>query len=302
MTTLFPTMPAQPPEREEFFDPALRHTYYLRPGDPRFDDPEHARLWSEARRQLIYHLLLLVQNSALGERLVLRGSLLLKAYLGESAREPGDIDWIFQPPAFPIQDQEPDRMVAELQRLLRDADPRDFGAARPQADRLKSQKIWVYERTDGRRVEIPWQMDGGFPESRLQIDISFGEAIPRPVCRVGLPLLSNGTLTVKAVDRETSLTWKLFWLLNDISPQGKDLYDAALLAEGLAMPPGLLKSLLETETHTSVETAVANKLKHFFDEDDWREFQRQYPQVAGDLAYWINRLTVALIPLWTDKP
>lgn len=44
---------------------------------------------------------------------------------------------------------------------------------------------------------------------------------------------------------EESLAWKLLWLYSDIHPQGKDLYDAVLLAERTALQTSLLKTVLQ---------------------------------------------------------
>jgi hypothetical protein len=50
---------------------------------------EYMAHWS-----VLHHLLGLINRSGLGELIVLRGSLLMKAWYGESAREPADVDWV----------------------------------------------------------------------------------------------------------------------------------------------------------------------------------------------------------------
>ena len=53
-----------------------------------------AEAWHRARRRVMDHLLRLVADSPWREGLVLRGSLVLTAWLGRVAREPGDIDFV----------------------------------------------------------------------------------------------------------------------------------------------------------------------------------------------------------------
>ena len=50
---------------------------------------------------------------------------------------------------------------------------------------------------------------------------------------------------VLAASNEESLAWKLLWLFSDFYPQGKDRYDAVLLAERTALRSSLLKTVLE---------------------------------------------------------
>jgi len=50
------------------------------------------------------HLLRIATESPWQNHLVLRGSLLLKAWLGAAAREPGDMDWVVTPPTLRMAD------------------------------------------------------------------------------------------------------------------------------------------------------------------------------------------------------
>ncbi|MFB7852120.1 MULTISPECIES: nucleotidyl transferase AbiEii/AbiGii toxin family protein [unclassified Streptomyces] len=69
------------------------------PGEPTFDDPELAPRWRAARRAAQDHLLRVIARSPWGDRLVLRGSFPLRAWVGAAAREPGDLDWIMFGPS-----------------------------------------------------------------------------------------------------------------------------------------------------------------------------------------------------------
>jgi hypothetical protein len=70
-------------DRSLVFDPALKHlSDGFRLGNPQFTAPEISRQWLHARRQVMDHLLALAIDSPWHQHLVLRGSLLLKAWLG----------------------------------------------------------------------------------------------------------------------------------------------------------------------------------------------------------------------------
>ncbi|MFG2526860.1 hypothetical protein [Streptomyces sp. NPDC048516] len=48
-------------------------------------------------------------------------------------------------------------------------------------------------------------------------------------------------MVVRAAARALSLAWKVLWLVSDLHPEGKDLYDALLLAESTELPSALLR-------------------------------------------------------------
>src|SRR5579871_1490147 len=74
---------SQETDGARIFDPALKHfAHAFRLGDPAFADPETRERWQDSRRQVIDHLLQIVTGSPWNDHLVLRGSLLLKAWLG----------------------------------------------------------------------------------------------------------------------------------------------------------------------------------------------------------------------------
>lgn len=95
-------------ERPTVFDPALIPQYHLsgayRLGDPIFQAPEIRDRWLNIRQQVIDYLLQTINSSPWKDNFVLRGSLLLKAWLRDMAREPGDIDWVFRPHNISIDD------------------------------------------------------------------------------------------------------------------------------------------------------------------------------------------------------
>ncbi|WP_406278703.1 hypothetical protein [Embleya sp. NBC_00896] len=64
---------------------------------PGFVDADQERRWWAARRTALDHVLRLCVEGSSGGALVLRGSMALTAWLGDAAREPGDLDWVMAP-------------------------------------------------------------------------------------------------------------------------------------------------------------------------------------------------------------
>ncbi|HEX6499845.1 MAG TPA: nucleotidyl transferase AbiEii/AbiGii toxin family protein [Micromonosporaceae bacterium] len=94
-------------------------------------------------------------------------------------------------------------------------------------ERISETAIWTYERADGRRLAIPFSTADA-PDGHMQTDIVFGERVPLPPEVLRLPGIDQPLLAAPAA---LALAWKLLWLATDTYPQGKDLYDAVLLAE-----------------------------------------------------------------------
>jgi len=289
--TYQPFAPDSPPaQRPQIFDTALRGVNKgFRLGDPVFQKPADARRWYAARRQVIDHLLRLVVGSVW--HLVLRGSLLLKAWLGEAAREPGDIDWVFTPdsvgPSAPLATD----LFTSLTQLVT-KHPR-VAEAEIDVDLIAINSIWTYERADGRRIVFPWHADG-LPAGMVHMDVVFGEHLwSEPIDGV-IPALDGDRILVRSASPELSLAWKLLWLQTDDYAQGKDLYDATLLAEHTRLRASLLNQVLqayqlEPKTVSSAEFALRWDV-------DWENFQLEYPWVEGDAEQWKERLARALAP------
>ncbi|MGW1881680.1 nucleotidyl transferase AbiEii/AbiGii toxin family protein [Streptomyces sp. NPDC001970] len=97
---------------------------------------------------------------------------------------------------------------------------------------------WEYE-LPGLRIFLPWRASGDERDGvrgRIQLDFTLDEAVPDPPVWTAVPRGDGGPPTpVRTASRELSLAWKLLWLCTDCAKdrvgRGKDLYDAALLAE-----------------------------------------------------------------------
>lgn len=142
-----------------------------------------------------------IAASPIADRLVLRGSVPMRAWFAEAARVPADIDLIAT--GEDGHDEVMDAIAAAV------------GPVR------ETHELVEYEEAVGRRLVL----DGG-----LRLDVSFGEGIPRPTTHVDVE-----GVRLRCVDRETALVWKIQWLTEGPDGLAKDLYDAVLLAEAVPL-------------------------------------------------------------------
>jgi hypothetical protein len=282
-------------KRPEFFEPALKHfPKAFRLGDPVFQDPQIRLEWSNTRLRIIDHLLRLVAGSRWNDHLVLRGSLLLKAWLGNAAREPGDIDWVFRPQSIGLDFSESRELFNQLNKMVSEH-PR-IGNALIDVSKISVDDIWTYERAQGRRIVFPWTATG-LPPGEVQMDITFGEDLFADPLLTPIPVIDSDSVLIWAAGKEVSLAWKLLWLENDMYPQGKDLYDAALLAEQTQLPYDLLFRVLKWSDHSPNIQLEPDFPMHW--EIDWDNFKKEYPGIEGTATDWQTRLTRALAPTFT---
>ena len=283
----------------EVFDPALQHFGHgFRLSDPVFANDSDAERWRTARRDVVRHLLGVVSRLPQSEHLVLRGSLLLTAWLGDAAREPGDIDWVIQPATIGVGDDFAPTLLREIVRVAV-AKPLESEAwLLPM--QIATDAIWLYDRAPGSRLVFPWQV-AGLPVGTVQMDFVFNETLrtaPAPV--VLPPPWSDGT-PVLAASRAESLAWKMLWLLTDRYTQDKDLYDAVLLAEKTPLPWRLFSDTLIGSGEYSEKYPVPRSIEHLGgDNIAWDEFQTECPGVTGTVQEWVDRLAVALAPTFAE--
>ena len=140
----------------------------------------------------------------------------------------------------------------------------DGAGLRPQ--KTAWSEIWTYERAGGRRLVMPFEVDG-LPGGSVQMDVVFNEELPIPPEPIVLTGVDEPVLAA-----------------TDMYPQGKDLYDAVLLAE-----------------YTTVNTTVIPELNDFtpdtvleWGDVDGDNFAAEYPGVDGDADAWVQRLARAL--------
>ncbi|MEU4619412.1 nucleotidyl transferase AbiEii/AbiGii toxin family protein [Actinoplanes sp. NPDC023801] len=264
------------------FDPALKQFgNAYRPGEPVFADPQLGRQWRAARDAAMNRLLTVLGGSRWAEHLVLRGSALMRAWVGDDARRPGDLDFV----VVPVNVSSDSRNATELLDGIKAA----ASGAGLRSDETAESAIWTYERADGRRLVIPFSAPG-VPDGSVQIDVVFGERLPIDPEPVALPGVATLVLGATA---ELSLAWKLLWLATDRYPQGKDLYDAALLAEHTTVDVALVRELLLPELgDEALDFSAATPLSWY--DVDWDNFADEYPGVPGDAVHWQRRLALAL--------
>jgi hypothetical protein len=278
-------------QRPTFFDPALRHfAFGHRQGEPTFDDAATAKRFHAARQRLMLHVLRVIARSPFREHVVLRGSFLLRATLGDLARDPHDLDFVVTPQTFTHDGEWAKALVAALPGLLA-AHPLEADLHLDVAG-MATDEIWTYERCRGRRILFPWRGEG-LPAAGLQIDISFGE----PLADAPVETRIAADLQMLAASPALSLAWKLLWLHTDIEPQGKDLYDATLLAERTVLPVEVLLAVLSHGRPFPV-TEVPVGLLPVVDDVAWEDFGIEYG-LGGEhtAAGYVARLRAALGPL-----
>jgi hypothetical protein len=239
------------------------------------------------------HVLRLISTSPWSDHLVLRGSLLLQAWLGDAARDPGDIDFTVTPHTKLITEPWAAELFADLVRIVRE-NPH-VGSERNVEiipHEVATDDIWTYDRAPGKRVVFPWKVDG-LPGGFVQCDVVFGEEIDPPPTRTLIPARRGPGSTVLAASREQSLAWKILWLQTDQYAQGKDLYDAALLAEQTKLPLALLERTLRSDPDHRMSEPIDANLPLTW-EIDWDNFKLEHPHVPGDAQAWKQRLAEAL--------
>ena len=292
--------PAAPDDgfgRPRLFDPSLRQfPSAFRAGDPPFSDAATGRRWADTRRRVTDHVLRRIAESPSGDNLILRGSRLLRAWLGDAAREPGDLDWVADPPALQPSAAPARRMFDGLIAAVL-APPGPAGVELVPG-RVAVDDIWTYERVPGQRVVFPWRADG-LPGGAVQVDVVFGEDLVEPDRRVAVRAADGGCVSIRAAGPAQSLAWKLLWLATDFGPQGKDLYDAVLLAEKFFLPRTVLeRTLLQGGARPLPGTASAFVVA--WAPVDWANFRAEFPGVGGEPADWLARLAAALGPTFAQ--
>ncbi|MBW8699522.1 hypothetical protein MBT84_07960 [Streptomyces sp. MBT84] len=296
-TTLRPVKDERVVQRP-VFDPALKqYSNAYRASDPRFTDPDVEQAWQAARRAAIGLVLSAISSSPWAASLVLRGSVLLRAWFGDAAREPGDLDFVVAPASWRIEEERTDAMLEGVARAAERAAHHGDGVVRFDAAEAVSDDIWTYDRVPGRRLVLPWRCDG-LPGGVVQLDFVFNEHLPVDPEPVLLFSASGDPQAVlSAATAELSLAWKLMWLVSDMHPQGKDLYDAVLLAEHTSLRYELLREVfLDAEPSDGCPPVGRREIAGLKAYVEWEHFIAEYPDVTGSVGDFVDRLVAALAP------
>ena len=271
------------------FDPALKqYSNAYRAGEPEFLVTATGQLWTNARRAAMNHVLAAIAATTWGQHLVLRGSVTMAAWVGAAAREPGDLDFVVTPHTITSDSTDARTLLDDIKTAIR-----AVTGAGVQPDRITESAIWTYERADGRRLIVPFSTPEA-PDGHVQIDIVFGERLPLPPVALSLPDIDTPMLAAPA---PLALAWKLLWLATDRYPQGKDLYDAVLLAEHTTVDQSLVRQLMRPELGADADTFRAETVLSWA--VDWSNFTDEYLGMTGTAEQWARRLALALDHAWT---
>ncbi|MFD0337316.1 nucleotidyl transferase AbiEii/AbiGii toxin family protein [Streptomyces sp. NPDC127117] len=282
------------------FEPALKQfANAYRAGEPLFGDgrDEVGRAWHRARRTALDTVLASIADGPWGGHLVLRGSMLMATWFGEAARDPGDLDFLFVPRDRSMDDPRCAGLFDTIARDAAETAAAARGSVRIDAAGLVTEDIWTYDRVPGRRMLLPWTADG-VPGGTVQLDVVFNEALPSPAVLTELQPLGDGPgCRVQAVSPELSLAWKLLWLVTDAYPQGKDLYDAVLLAERTPPAYELVREAFVLGGAEGLRPPGAWWLNEFGVQTGWEHFTAEHPWVTESATSYCGRLAQALAPL-----
>lgn len=287
------------------YDPAAHHhAPGMRLGEPQFADAGTGAAWYAARRHALDLALAAVAGSEWAGHLVLRGSVLLRVWCGDAAREPGDLDFVVVPHTWQLEDARTDALFAGIARAAEALSQEPDSPVRIDASGAASDEVWTYDRVPGRRLVLPWTaVADGIPQGTVQLDFVFNEPLPEPPVRTEVPRSAPGgaPAVLMAASPALSLAWKILWLVSDVHPEAKDLYDAVLLAEG--EHTHLTYDLLERVLRESGEPADLGYVLYSAAEADWFEFHKDHPELPGgdsDSGY-LARLVIALAPAFAPS-
>ncbi|MFE6667327.1 nucleotidyl transferase AbiEii/AbiGii toxin family protein [Streptomyces sp. NPDC057697] len=281
------------------FEPSLKQfANAYRAGEPRFGADEEAmgRAWHRARRTVLDTVLASVADGPWSDHLVLRGSVLMATWFGDAARDPGDLDFLFVPRDWAVDDPRTSGLFEQIAQGA--AAAADQGSVRIDAAGMVTEDIWTYDRVPGRRMLLPWTADG-VPGGAVQLDVVFNENLPSSAALTELRPLGDGPgCRVRAVSPGLSLAWKLLWLATDLHPQGKDLYDAVLLAEHAVPSYELVREAFVLGGTEGLRPLGAWLVDEMAVQSEWEHFTAEHPWVTEGAEEYRGRLARALAPLW----
>lgn len=278
------------------FDPSLKHCEEaLRETAPVFEDAAEASRWWSAQAIMLEAALRAIAASPWRNHLVLRGSAAMPAWVGDAARRPGDLDWVVLPFEWHSDGPEAARLLDGIVEAVTAIGSVDGVSMSTQVAR---DDIWTYERADGKRLTFSWSTPG-LPPGKLQCDVVFREEFWVPPAALHLPTSGGAPVSLLAATPEQSLAWKILWLMTDIYPQGKDLYDAVLLAERFSLPEDLVERMaaeirpLSSWRFDPRAAGFAKRVEDTLLGVAWDDFAKEYPWLDPTLRSWVERFEAA---------
>lgn len=264
-------------EAEDFvFDPALLHYPHAFVNGPASADLELRAHVSRALERVVAG----IAAAPCRDNVVVRGSVALEHWFGAAARAARDLDLVVLPPTWSPDCPEAKQLLLALRGIALRA---LHGHCPVIEAEISLDTIWAYERAEGRRIVLPWLWRDA-QRCNIQIDVVFREPLCDPP-----GLESFGEASAWFASKAESLAWKLLWLETDMHAQGKDLYDACVLAQHVALSRHLLERVFQAKTDRPAPPGFYLKREW---QVDWANFAREYPQLArgaqaADLQTWL---------------
>lgn len=293
---------------EKIFDPALRgYVQGFRQGDAPIADPLARQRWSAARAEVMASMLRAIATSPWASHLVLRGSATMPAWVGDVARRPGDLDWVVLPDTWTSDSAEAESLLDGFIAAIA-AHGVVAGEARIHVGRVAVDEIWTYERAQGKRLTFSWAVPG-LPPGKLQCDFVFREALWAPPIPLALPAPTGDAIQLQAAGPEQALAWKVLWLMTDIYPQGKDLYDAVLLSDIVTLSPAMVDRT-RAEIRQGQGAAYFDRwmeegddwLDRVLVDVEWASFAKEHPWIDPNLDAWLRRFRRVIAPMAVQMP
>ncbi|MGC3970387.1 MAG: nucleotidyl transferase AbiEii/AbiGii toxin family protein [Pirellulales bacterium] len=275
-------------DQRHLFDPSLKHfPRAFRSRDPVTANRAEAERRYTARSFILDELVASGCEGTAASHLVLRGSVVMEQWFPEQSRSAHDVDWVVIPQSLGIDDQRSRKLLEHYEENLR---ARAAVWDEPLLLGVAWDDIWTYDRAPGKRLTVAWKL-GALPAGTAQADFVFAEELPERPISLRYGTIDGRTFDVRTVTHALSLRWKLEWLNSDGYPQGKDLYDAVLLAES----PRLTKDDRQRILQSVFRTRPLNQAFQVPSwSTDWQQFQEEYPHIEGGEATWLRRFADAM--------
>jgi hypothetical protein len=250
-----------------------------------------------ARHHILEGVLRRLARSPHADDVVLRGSMLTRAWVGPQQRFAQDLDFVG---TFPHSVEEAARRFVPVLA----ADNIDDEVC-VEAASLRAQGIWLNTAFPG--VRLFFRAGLSVVDRELAVDVGFNDPLVPPARLLDYPtLLPMGQVAVWAVRQETAVAWKLHGLaeMGASHWRPKDLHDLDLLTQALTLDPADLIPAIDAAFRSRgypVSDAVtvfdrANWWELKSARVKWMEYRRAHDhlKISDNLETVLNRVHQAL--------
>ncbi|MBU3064948.1 nucleotidyl transferase AbiEii/AbiGii toxin family protein [Nocardia sp. NEAU-G5] len=182
-----------------------------------FTESEDGADWVAARREAIDHVLAAIAESPWSSHLVLRGSVLVKAWFGACAREPADLDFVVDYQRTRLDEPGTDEMLEDIATDAATMSHRPgstvFISHHPES--IEPLAGDTFYTVSGYRLLLTWHGRGHV--GTVQIDFAVDDALHDPPELTPIPRssLPGPPFMLRAATKRQSLAWKIAWLMAD---------------------------------------------------------------------------------------